>query len=327
MKSHYDPVVIAHRGASGYLPEHSLPSKALAYAMGADYLEQDVVATRDDQLVVLHDIHLDRVSDVAKVFPERARGDGRFYLRDFDLPELRGLTFGERQNADGSAVYPGRFPVGHGRFHIHTFGEELAFLNALNSASGQDVGCYPEIKRPEWHRDAGVDITALFLAELEAHDYSTADDRVFVQCFDADELVRIRHELGCNMKLIQLIGHNAWGEGSTDFDALRDPQGLERLARTVDGIGPWLPQLYTLEDGELRSSQLVETARAAGLLVHPFTARKDDLPPGFDAFADLLGFVFGTLEVDGLFTDFADLVRNFIDSRYRTGMKKSSISR
>lgn len=326
MKSHYSPVVIAHRGASGYVPEHSFPSKALAYAMGADYLEQDVVATRDDELVVLHDIHLDRVSDVAEAFPRRARPDGRFYVRDFDLQELRGLTFGERRNADGSPVYPGRFPAGRSAFHIHSFGEELAFINALNRASGHDVGCYPEIKRPEWHRDEGVDITALFLAELEAHDYSTAEDRVFVQCFDADELVRIRHELGCDMKLIQLIGDNSWGEGPTDFVALREPRGLDRLAGSVDGIGPWLPQLYVIEDGEIHSSNLVEAAHAAGLQVHPFTARKDDLPPGFDNFNEVLAFVFGSLQVDGLFTDFADLVRNFVTERYRTGMNTTAIS-
>ena len=110
--------VIAHRGASGYLPEHTMPAKAMAYAMDADYLEQDVVATRDDQLVVLHDIHLDRVTDVAARFPDRNRGDGRYYVRDFDLDEIRGLNVTERLSASGEAVYPGRFflrtPVGFG---------------------------------------------------------------------------------------------------------------------------------------------------------------------------------------------------------------------
>ena len=104
------PVIIAHRGASGYLPEHTLPAKALAYAMGADFLEQDVVATRDDQLVVMHDIYLDRVTDVATRYPDRIRADRRFYVRDFDLGELKQLDVWERANADGSAVYPGRFP-------------------------------------------------------------------------------------------------------------------------------------------------------------------------------------------------------------------------
>jgi len=103
-------VIIAHRGASGYLPEHTLPAKALAYAMGADFLEQDVVATRDDQLVVLHDIYLDRVTNVAERFPGRAREDGRYYARDFDLGEMRTLKVTERLDAGGLPVYPHRFP-------------------------------------------------------------------------------------------------------------------------------------------------------------------------------------------------------------------------
>ena len=94
------PVVIAHRGASGYLPEHTFPAKALAYSMGADYLEQDVVATSDDELVVLHDIHLDRVTNVHTLFPERHRPDGRYYVRDFALDEIRQLLVHERCNAD-----------------------------------------------------------------------------------------------------------------------------------------------------------------------------------------------------------------------------------
>ena len=95
------PAIIAHRGASGYLPEHTLAAKAMAYAMHADYLEQDVVATRDDELVVLHDIHLDRVTDVADRFPGRARSDGRYYVRDFDLVEVYELRVTERLNDAG----------------------------------------------------------------------------------------------------------------------------------------------------------------------------------------------------------------------------------
>ena len=210
------PIVIAHRGAPGYLPEHTLPSKALAYAMGADFLEQDVVATRDDELVVLHDIYLDRVSDVAERFPQRARPDGRYYVRDFDLAELRNLKVSERRQADGSAVYAGRFPPNTGNFHIHTFAEELEFLETLNKATGGTVGCYPEIKRPAWHREEGVDIAPLFLRTLKDYAYEEKEHAVFVQCFDADELIRIRHELGCRMALVQLIGENDWGEGPTE---------------------------------------------------------------------------------------------------------------
>ena len=125
------PVVIAHRGASGHVPEHTLPAKALAYAMGADYLEQDVVATRDGELVVLHDIYLDRVSDIAARFADRARADGRFYVRDFDLAEIKTLKVKERVNADGTRVYPGRFDSTDEIFRVQTFAEELEFIAEL----------------------------------------------------------------------------------------------------------------------------------------------------------------------------------------------------
>ena len=313
MITHPRPIVIAHRGASGYLPEHSLAAKGLAYAMGADYLEQDVVASRDDALVVLHDIYLDRVSNVALLYPNRARIDGRYYVRDFDLEELLTLTILERMNADGSPVYPDRFPQNMGNFRIHTFAQELEFIQALNASTGGGVGCYPEIKRPAWHREEGVDIAPAFLAHLESYGYTEANDRAFVQCFDAGELERIRHELGCRLRLVQLIGDNSWGEGPTDFDALQTANGLSKLANTVDAIGPWLHLLYRVRGASIEATNLVRHAHSAGLLVHPYTYRKDEIPEGFESFTALLEFSLYKLRVDGLFTDFADLARYAID--------------
>ncbi|MDB6140762.1 MAG: glycerophosphoryl diester phosphodiesterase, partial [Verrucomicrobiaceae bacterium] len=107
------PIVIAHRGASGYLPEHTLPGKALAHAMGADCLEQDIVLSKDDVPIVMHDINLDTVTDVAKHFPDRKRDDGRYYALDFTLAEIKQLEACERFNPKtGKAVYPNRFPLG-----------------------------------------------------------------------------------------------------------------------------------------------------------------------------------------------------------------------
>ncbi|MGB5331888.1 MAG: glycerophosphodiester phosphodiesterase [Woeseiaceae bacterium] len=308
------PVVIAHRGASGYLPEHTLPAKALAYAMGADYLEQDVVATRDDVLVVLHDIHLDRVTDVALRYPGRQRRDGRHYVRDFDLGELKSLHVHERSNADGSPVYPHRFSSSDEVFRIQTLAEELDFVQKLQDASGRAVGIYPEIKRPEWHRREGVDITPQFLEVLAEHGYRERSDNVYLQCFDARELRRIRHDLGCRLKLIQLIGEDSWGESSTRYAPLRSQQGLERLARTVDGIGPWIRRAYRVarKGGAIRSTGLVERAHKAGLAVHPYTFRADELPEGFASFEALLAFSIDNLLIDGLFTDFPDQVVRFM---------------
>jgi glycerophosphoryl diester phosphodiesterase len=304
------PLVIAHRGASGYLPEHTLASKRLAHQMGADFLEQDVVATRDDELVVLHDIHLDRVPDVAERFPGRARDDGRFYARDFDLEELRTLQAWERMNADGSPVYPGRYPARSGDFSLHTLGEEIEFIQRLNAETGRVAGIYPEIKRPAWHREEGVDIAPLMLGILADAGFDGPDDPVFVQCFDDAELRRLRHELDCPYKLVQLIGANNWNEADTDYDVMRTRQGLEKLARTVDAVGPWLLYLYELRAGDDLpvSTGFVGMAHEVGLGVHPFTFRADDLPRGFEKLAELVRFFADELAIDGLFTDFPDLI-------------------
>ena len=308
------PVVIAHRGASGHAPEHSLAAKALAYTMRADYLEQDIVASADDALVVLHDVHLDRVTDVAEHFPGRSRSDGRYYARDFTLAEIKTLTIHERTDEHGQPVYPGRFNSTDEVFRVQTFSEELEFIGQLVKSHGRPVGIYPEIKRPAWHLEQGVDITPAVLKTLHDFGYRHHSDPVYLQCFDASELQRIRHDLGCPLKLVQLIGENSWGEGPTDFDSLRSTRGLSRLAKTVDAIGPWVNRLYRLRssDGRLTPSGLVKRAHDAGLAVHPYTFRADDLPQGFATFDALLAYCARELSVDGLFTDFPGEVVKFL---------------
>ena len=312
------PVVIAHRGASGHLPEHTLPAKALAYAMGADYLEQDVVATRDDQLVVLHDIHLDRVTNVAELFPGRARDDDRYYVRDFDLDEILALRVHERTDAKGKPVFPGRFPSAGEDFRVHTFERELQLVADINRNGAHTVGIYPEIKSPAWHREEGVDITELVLDALRQFGYSGHSDAVYLQCFDEREVRRIRHDLGCTLKLVQLIGEDNWSPEPTDFAAMRSKKGLEKLAKTVDGIGPWVNQLYRRASANyaLRDSGLVRRAHKQGLVVHPYTFRSDALPKGFDSFDALLRYTIEELSIDGLFTDFPDAAVRFLRERH-----------
>lgn len=276
--------------------------------MGADYLEQDVVATRDEELVVLHDIHLDRVTDVARCFPGRQRDDGRFYVRDFSLHEIRLLHVHDRTNADGSPVYPNRPKSVGEEFRVHTFAEELQYIAELQANFGRAVGVYAEIKSPAWHRQEGIDITPLFLRVLSEHGYEAHADAAYVQCFDDAELRRVREEHNCALKLVQLIGDNRWGEAATDFNELRTAKGLRRLADTVDGIGPWVNFLYRINrDRHIEDSGLVAAAHRHGLAVHPFTFRVDDLPPGFESFSELMQFAVDQLSVDGLFTDFPDL--------------------
>ena len=304
------PLVIAHRGACGYLPEHTLPSKALAYGMGADYLEQDVVATRDDQLIVLHDIHLDTVSDVAERYPNRARADGRWYARDFDLAEVRSLNAFERMNTDrDAAAFPNRFPFRQGRFQIPSLADEIEMIQGMNRASGRNVGIYPEIKKPAWHHAEGVDVADLMLEMLEAYGYTDRTDAVYLQCFDALETRRLREELGTDLRIVQLLADNSWGESETDYAALQTADGLAGVANYADGIGPWLNQLYeTNEQGTNPvPTRLGELAHENGLTIHPYTFRADSLAPGFSDYASLVRWMTEFVKIDGLFTDFPDL--------------------
>jgi len=302
-------LVIAHRGACGYLPEHTLEAKAYAHALGADYIEQDIVATRDDELIVMHDIHLDRVTNVADRFPDRSREDGRFYVRDFDLEEIKSLVAWERRRADGvAAVFPNRFPTGLGTFRVPTLREEIKFIQGLNRSTGREVGIYPEIKRPQWHRDEGLDISRQVVQLLDDLGYRTKNDPCFLQCFDAAEVRRIRQELGCQLKMVQLIGENSWGESPTDYDELIKPVALKEVAAIVDGIGPSLGHLVTLSeiDGSPVSLGLVSAAHAVGLSVHAYTFRADQLAPGFDTMQQMVSWFVDELHLDGVFTDFPD---------------------
>ncbi|MGI9342906.1 MAG: glycerophosphodiester phosphodiesterase, partial [Gammaproteobacteria bacterium] len=273
------PAIIAHRGASAYLPEHSRGAKALAYAMGADYLEQDVIATRDGELVVLHDLELDTVSDVAERFPGRQRADGRFYCFDFDLAELRQLRFHERVDIDtGMARYPQRYPPAAGSFRVWTLAEEIGFVDALNRSTGREVGIYPEIKNPEWYREQGFDLGHAILDVLEAHGYTTRGRRIYLQCFEPESLQAARERVGPDLPLIQLISSRT---GVT-------AEQLATVPSYADGIGPSLKLVCQGRDdaGEPLVTDLVDAAQTLGLVVHPYTLRADDLPPGYASLDD-----------------------------------------
>ena len=303
------PLVVAHRGASGYLPEHTLAAKAYAHALGADFLEQDLVLTKDDVPVVLHDVHIDTVTDVAKQFPTRKRADGRFYALDFTLAELKQLRVTERFNAKtGAPVFAKRFPAGLAEFHISTLEEELQLIQGLNRSTGRAVGIYPEIKQPKWHREQGHDISKIVLPILARYGYATKPDACFLQCFEWPEVQRIRRELGWQGRMVMLIEANAKGEDGTDHAALSTPAGLKKLAQIVDGIGPNLGRVVTWSAaGEAKPTTLVKDAHAAGLVVHPYTIRVDELPKNCPSMEALHEALFREAGADGVFTDFTDV--------------------
>jgi glycerophosphoryl diester phosphodiesterase len=313
-------LVIAHRGASGYLPEHTLAAKAMAYAQGADYIEQDLVMTRDDELVVLHDHYLDTVTDVAQVFPGRMRDDGRYYAIDFTLEEIRQLSVVERfELIDGVAVpvFPDRFPLGKSSFRVNTFAEEIELVQGLNVSTGKSVGIYPEIKSPAFHREQGKDISAAVLKVLKQYGYDSKDDLAFLQCFDAAELRRIHDELlpqhDMDLRLVQLV------DTSNEYLEMLSEGGMRELAEYVDGIGPSILLLIAPDStaSEVKATKLVEYAHAAGLQVHPYTFRRerDQMPPFAKDYDDFLRIFVDLVDVDGVFTDFPDLTVRFLESR------------
>ena len=264
-----DKIVIAHRGASGYLPEHTLPAKTMAYAMGPDFIEQDLVLSKDGVPVVLHDIYLDEVSDVAEKFPERKRDDGRFYVIDFNYEELKLLQIFERfDRKTGQQIYPQRFPKGLSSFQIHSFYKEIELIQGLNKSTGNSIGIYPEIKAPAFHRKEGQDIAKRVLAVLKIYGYLNKEDRCILQCFDAQELHRIRTELNPQLYLVQLIEHK------------KEEEALDRYTTYADGIGAWYKEV---------SPEFISKAQDLGLKMHGYTFRADDLGD-FDNFDALLSY-------------------------------------
>lgn len=324
-----DVVVVAHRGASGYLPEHTLEAKAMAYAQGADYIEQDLVLSKDGVPLVLHDIHLDTVTDVARVFPDRKRADGRYYAIDFTLLEIKRLKVNERINLKtGRPVYPNRFPASGSAFAVPTLVEEIELIQGLNRSTGRRVGIYPEIKKPAFHRAEGRDISRIVVETLRAHGYAGKDDLVYLQCFDWNETQRIRKQLGYQGRLVQLIAENDWNEApDVDFDGLRTPEGLARIAEVADGIGPWMPHVVTGLDrstGKPAATGLAAEARRLGLEVHPYTFRADSLPKYVRSLEEAFQIFLVQVGVDGLFTDFPDRAVAFVKTMKRAPADKTS---
>lgn len=295
-------IVIAHRAASGYLPEHTLEAVALAYGMGADFIEQDLVLTKDGVPLVLHDIHLDTTTDVRKKFPDRARIDGRWYAIDFTLKEIKSLKVHERIDPKKDmAVFPSRFPVGHAKFEIPTFVEEIELIQGLNKSMGRNVGIYPELKIPAFHTQEGYDMGRIVLDIFSAYGYKESNAKAYIQCFDTEYLKRLRFELGTRLPLIQLIG------GGREYDYLVTPKGLDEIATYANGIGPSINRIVRYKRGRLiMIMEFVKAVHDRRLVVHPYTFRRDSLPKYANSLEEMFRMFYFIIGVDGVFTDFPD---------------------
>ena len=302
LKSTKKITVVAHRGASGYLPEHTIASKAMAHAMNADYIEQDIVLSKDDIPIVIHDILLDDVTNVSEKYPNRKREDGKYYVIDFTFEELKTLEVTERfDSKTGLQIYPTRFPKGTSSFRLHSLQDEIEMIQGLNESSGKDIGIYPEIKKPKFHNENGKDISKIVLDILTKYGYSTKDDQCILQCFDAQELERIRNELKSKLFLVQLM----------EFPEQNNL--LEFYASYADGIGPWYKHLISSKTTSGFSfTSLVEEAHKLDLVVHPYTFREDSLDD-FDSFQEMIDVIIHQAGADGGFTDFPDKMKEILE--------------
>lgn len=304
MKVQFSKKIIAHRGASGYAPEHTLEAKAMAHAMNADFIEQDLVLSKDDIPIVIHDIYLDDVTNVAHQFPEKKRNDGRYYVIDFTFDELKTLQVSERFNPKtGKQIHPNRFPKNKGNFKLHSLQEEIELIQGLNKSAQKNIGIYPEIKSPQFHQKAGKKITEIVLKILFDYGYKTKTDKCILQCFDAKELERIRTELASELFLVQLI------------ESEEETKKLTHFATYANGIGPWYKQILNKKENEKWTfTNLVSEAHQLGLVVHPYTFRADQLGQ-FSSFNQLLETLLFEANVDGVFTDFPDLAVSFLNQK------------
>lgn len=306
------PIVIAHRGASGHRPEHTLEAYDLGITMGADFIEPDVVSTRDGVLVTRHENEIGETTDVAERFPDRKRVavvDGSevegWFVEDFTLSEIRQLRARER--------LPTRSHEHDGKFVVPTLDEVLDLVARREAELGRRIGIYPETKHPTYFRSIGLPLEEKLLATLTRHGYANASDPVFIQSFETGNLrdLSARTEL----RLIQLIAPRgtppdlAGSTNARQYVDLITPAGLADIATYAAGVGVEKSLVIAMDSaGVPKRSTLVEDAHRAGLLVHVWTLRSDAtfLPAVYAGDAGREWTAFLDAGVDGAFGDFPD---------------------
>jgi glycerophosphoryl diester phosphodiesterase len=292
------PIVIAHRGASGYLPEHTLEAYRLAIEMGADVIEPDLVSTKDGVLIARHEHEIGGTTDVAEKFPGRRttkRVESKpvtgWFSEDFTLHEIRTLRAKER--------LPFRSHDADGKFAIPTFEDVLALVRERANATGRTLGIYPETKHPGYFRRIGLPLEEAVARQLDAYGLRGKTDLAFIQSFDPESLRRLRTMT--HVRLVQLT------ESVADVQPVR----LDAIATYADGIGVEKRLVLPVSaDGQVGpATSVVTDAHARGLFVHVWTMRREPnfLPVTYAGDMGAEARAFAALGVDGLFTDFPDL--------------------
>ncbi|MEU6487108.1 glycerophosphodiester phosphodiesterase [Streptomyces sp. NPDC046887] len=321
------PAVIAHRGASGHRPEHTLGSYQLALDMGADIIEQDLVPTRDGHLVCRHENDITGTTDIADR-PEFASlrttktVDGvkltGWFTEDLTLAELKTLRAKERIPAvrQENTLYDGRWTV-------PTFAEVLRWADREGRRRGRPVWLHAETKHPTYFRKLGLGLEEPLAALLRRHGRHRADAPMFLQSFEPTSIQRLARLVSTpRVVLLSDAKSRPWdftesGDPRTVADLIT-PAGLKEIARYAQGIGPTLDLIIPrTADGRLgRPTTLVRDAHARGLVLHPYTLRNENsfLPADFrrgtdpNAYGDAFGAyrAYFATGIDGIFTDQPD---------------------
>ena len=323
------PIVIAHRGASGYMPDHTLEGYTKAVELGADFIEPDLVSTKDGVLIARHEPNLKDTTDIA-IRPEFAQYkrtmsvDGHdeegWFASDLTLAQIKTLR-AKQPRADRSTQY-------NGQFQIPTFEEILKLRADLSKKYGREIGVYPETKHPAWHHALGLGFEDKLVNILKKYGLNRANAPVYIQSFELTNLKALKKMT--QVPLIYLLDADdvnkdgsiatirpydfvKSGDTRTYADMLK-PENLKEVAKTANGIGPWkvyIASYRTDADGKkyrLPANDLVKRAHALGLKVHPYTFRneakhltEDDKGDPYNEYATY--FATG---IDGLFSDYTD---------------------
>lgn len=308
------PLIIGHRGASGYRPEHTLAAYQLAIEMGADFIEPDLVMTKDKVLVARHENEISGTTDVATVYPERKTTkeiDGikvtGWFIEDFTLQEIKKLRAKERLDFRDHSF--------DGKFEVPTLTEILKLVKAESKKYKKNIGLYPETKHPSYFKSIGLPLEESLIKELKKYGFNTKNSPVFIQSFELGSLRKLKKL--SPLPLIFLIDDpdkvpfDFVLEGKkTTYLELIQPESLKELSSWLVGIGPYKRYIVPVnaKDEKLPPTQLIEQAHAVGLLVHPYTFRSEDRYLHQDYKGDPANeyLEFYKLGVDGVFSDFSD---------------------
>ena len=323
INSNKPPLIIGHRGASGYRPEHTLASYELAIQMGADYIEPDVVSTKDGILIARHENDITQTTNVSEK-PEFAshkttkKIDNKdvtgWFTEDFTLEEIKTLRAEER--------LPFRNHSYDGKFEIPTLQEVIDLAKLKSSETGRTIGIYPETKHPTYFKSINIALEEPLVSLLNKNGYTKRNAPVFIQSFEVENLQQLNKMT--DLQLVQLLDEAEMqpydfvvkGDSRTYAD-LTAPQELAKIAEYADGLGPYKRLILPVgEDKRLKSAtSLIEDAHAVGLKVHTWTFRKEEqyLAPDYNKNAQAEYEQFFKLGIDGVFSDFPDIavdVRN-----------------